>query len=190
MDKISNWLIRKTSGWKVLVLGVAFLLCVFFLLPHLEVIMDKVSHGAGSPDVHLYYTGPQLYSWMTEYTDYGRFEYIKTRLSYDLIWPITYVSFLSIAISFSHKFQLSCNVLRKSQRAYFNLLPLVAGFFDILENITISINMYFYPMHLWGLDWFSGFCTLFKWIFVVFAFAVFFRETFGSISIWIKLRRN
>ncbi|RYV03258.1 hypothetical protein SOPP22_05815 [Shewanella sp. OPT22] len=152
--------------------------------------MDRVSHGAGSPDVHFYYTSSQLYAWMSDYSDAGRLEYIKTRFSYDLFWPIIYVSFLSLAISFSHKFQLSCNVLLKSYRAYFNLLPIAAGSFDLLENITVSVNMYFYPEHLWGLDWISGFCTLFKWIFVALAFGVFFRESFGSLIIWFKLKRS
>ena len=190
MDKISNWLIRNTSGRKVLFLGGVFLCCVFFLLPHLGAIMDKASNGVGSPDVHFYYTSSQLYAWMADYTEDGRLEYIKTRFSYDLFWPVVYVSFLSLAISFSHKFQLRANMLIKSFRAKYNLLPIVAGMFDLLENITVSINMYFFPVRIWGLDWIAGFCTLLKWIFVFLAFGAFFRESYGSICVWRRLRRS
>ena len=190
MERISNWLIRYTSGKKVIFLGTIFLIYIFFLLPHLADIMSHVSQNQGSPDTHLFYTSSELYTLISQFSEEGRREYIQTRFSYDLFWPIVYVSFLSLAISFSHKYLLSCNVILKSYRVYFNLLPFVAGFFDFFENVTISLNMYFYPEHLWGIASISGYCTLFKWLFVGLAFAVFFRESIGSVLIWNKLHRR
>ena len=189
MEKISNWLIRNTTGKRLLLLTVAFFLCIFILLPYLKIIIDVASNGAGSPDLRLYYTNSGLYSLMSKYSVEGRLEYIKTRFTFDLIWSIIYVSFLTAVISFFHKYQLSSNAVLKNHRAYFNLIPLVAGFFDLLENITVSINMYFYPVHVMGFDWLAGICTFLKWVFVAFSFAIFIRESYGSILIWIRRRR-
>ncbi len=188
MEKISNWLIRKATSKRFLFFSVAFLLCIFVLLPHLKIIMDAASDGAGSPDLRLYYTSSELYSLMTKYSEAGRLEYIQTRFTFDLLWPVIYVSFLAVAISYFYKYQLSRNAVIKSRRAYFNLLPLVAGIFDFLENITVSVNMYYYPAHVTGFDRIAGICTFLKWLFVAFSIVIFIREAFCSAALKLKLR--
>ena len=189
METMSNWLIRNTSCKRLLFFGVAFLLCIFFLLPYLKTIIAVASDGAGSPDLRLYYTSSELYALMSKYSQAGRFDYIKTRFTIDLLWPIIYVSFLAVAISYFYKYQLSSNAILKSRRANLNLLPLAAGIFDLSENITVSINMYFYPMHVMGVDWIAGICTFLKWVFVSMSLLAFIREGYGTAMIRLKRRR-
>ena len=58
-----------------------------------------------SPDTSLFYTPTELYQMAEAYEAEGRQAYIHARWTFDLVFPLVYVAFLTAGISwFSKKF--------------------------------------------------------------------------------------
>jgi hypothetical protein len=92
----------------------------------------------------------------------GREAYIRTRFSFDLIWPIVYTFFLLTSISWlSQKTLSSASPLQS-----INLLPWLAFSFDLLENISTSLVMYRYPQITPLVDILAPILSAIKWVLV------------------------
>ncbi len=88
--------------------------------------------------------------------------YIKARFSFDLIWPLVYMIFLTTVISwlFQRVFRLD------SMWQLANLMPIGGMVFDYLENISTSVVMIRYPNPTAVVDIVAPIFTLTKWIFI------------------------
>ena len=82
-------------------------------------------------------------------------------LTVDIIYPIVYLFFFGLLISwlFQRGFA-STSPMRK-----FNIVPLGAWFFDLLENVIIVILLSIYPSQPTALAWILVLLSTVKWFF-------------------------
>jgi hypothetical protein len=79
----------------------------------------------------------------------------------DIVYPIVYLFFFGLLLSwlFQRGFA-STSPVRK-----YNIMPLGAWFFDLLENIVIVILLSIFPAQPAGLAWLLVLLTTVKWVF-------------------------
>jgi hypothetical protein len=131
------------------------------------------------------YTSDDLYQLAQEYGEAGRSAYIQARFSFDLIWPVVYMLFLTTAMSW-----LFARVFKPgSPWQLANLVPLFGMIFDYLENISTSLVMARYPDPTAVVDLLAPIFTLVKWLFVGGSFVLLLSGLIVGIWQWIS-RKN
>jgi hypothetical protein len=149
-----------------------------FVLPNQAEESLKVSGTTRSPDTTIFYTPDELFSIADEYGTAGRKAYIRTRWTFDLIYPLVYVVFLTTGISWFYKITQANENLWQ----VLNLLPVLGGIFDYLENISTSLVMAAFPKRVLFLALSAPGFTLLKWISIGGAFLIYFVLLFWAIG--------
>jgi hypothetical protein len=182
MGRISRGLLKISRGWLVLVTILVMVLFLVLVLPGQAEKSREETGSSRSPDTSLYYTPAQLYQIAQEYGQEGRQAYIKTRWTFDLIFPLVYTGFLAVGISWFYSRLPGWKATWGSS----NLLPLLGGLFDYLENGAASWVMAIYPTRLAGLAQLTVFFTAGKWALISLAFLAYFILGAGAFFAWIK----
>ena len=180
MKKLSDWLIQNSKTWIVLSFLIVLILFILLVLPGSTRIntADKISPDI--PDLSFWYSPDHLYSIAESYGINGRKEYVIMHAGFDLIWPVVYVGFL--ALSLSWVFGRVSKIFLK-----LNLIPVIAGIFDYLENILTSIVMLRYPEHSRGIDLLAPVTTMLKWILIYLSAACLFT---GLLVLFLRLYKQ
>ena len=169
LKNISNKLYQLSSGSVTLIALLIFALFVAFVLPNQAKRAEAVSGGAGSPDMSYVYSSADLYNMAEAYGADGRAAYVRARFTFDLIFPLTYLFFLTTSISWA----MSRAVPNpNSSWRLLNLFPVLGTLFDYLENISTSIVMLNYPQQTFLFDSLAPIFTLIKWFFVNGSFVI------------------
>ncbi|MBS3753644.1 MAG: hypothetical protein KGY46_09700 [Anaerolineales bacterium] len=182
LKRLSTWIVEFSKGWVALSALLGFLLFSIFVLPAQSARSEKETGGAGSPDTSLYYTPEKLYQLAGEYGPKGRKAYIRTRFTFDLIFPLVYAIFLTTAISWVYKKVFPS----ESFWMRINLTPLLGAGFDYLENISTSLVMFRYPSQTAGAAFLAPILTLVKWAFIGSSFLILGIGTAAALWGWIK----
>lgn len=141
LRNLSNKLQKSSKGWLALTAFVAFLLFTALVLPKQSAKADLKTGDVGSPDTTFFYSSKDLYGFAEAYGEEGRAVYVRARGTFDVIWPLVYTFFLLTAISW-----LSVWAFPPHSRWHLlNLMPVLAMFFDFLENGCTSMVMIRYP---------------------------------------------
>lgn len=159
--RFSNWLIRISSGRVTLIALGIFLLFTALVLPG-QSRQEPGGEGTGSPDLSFYYTGADLFRMAESYGEEGREAYVHQRFTFDLAWPLVYTFFLVTSISWLAQRGFESSTPWQAA----NLVPIFALLFDLLENLSTSLVMIYYPRLLTVLAGAAGFFTLVKWTLV------------------------
>jgi len=182
MDKLSNWIHHISTGWVALIGLVIFLLFTALGLPNQSQEAEVYSGEVGSPDISFYYSAEELYQFAEAYGPQGRSDYIRARLTFDVVWPIVYLIFLTTAIAWVTQ---KSGKIGKAWRGS-NLIPFFGLLFDYLENGAAAIVMARYPETTPVLPTLAGIFTTIKWIFVGGSFAIL--ALLLAMSIWKRFR--
>jgi hypothetical protein len=184
MKKLSKWLHKVSTGWVTLVTLVIFLVFMATVLSRQVEKTEETSGEAKSPDTAFFYSIGELYKMAEDYGDSGRIAYIRTRFSFDLLFPLVYTAFLSTSISWITKRVFS----QSSKWQFINLTPVFGMAFDYLENISTSLVMARYPTQTPVVDRLAPIFSLVKWIFVNGSFILLFLGILITIWRWVKGR--
>jgi hypothetical protein len=180
--KLSRWIYKSSNGWVVLATLLIMILFMIIVLPRQA--EKSQDYAEFSPDTSFFYLPQELITAADLYGSDGRQAYISQRWTFDLIFPLVYVGFLTSGISW---------FLKDKENGSFqvlNLLPIIAGGFDYLENIATTAVMAMYPTEFYiGAYLASGF-TLVKWILVYGSFGVYFITFFMYLAPLIKSMKN
>jgi hypothetical protein len=168
---------RVTNGWVALAALVIFVLFTALVLPRQATQAEVETGEAASPDTSLFYTPETLYELADDYGPEGRQAYIRTRFTFDLVWPIVYALFLTTAISWLYGRTFPAG----SPWGRANLVPLVGMALDYLENISTSLVMARYPDPTPVVVWLAPVFTLTKWFFVGGSFVVLVVVIIGAV---------
>ena len=184
MKRLSSWIRMISKGWVALTSLIIFVLFTALVLPQQASLAESGTGNKKSPDMSFMYTSDDLYQLAQAYGEGGRMSYIKARFSFDLIWPVVYMIFLTTAISwlFQRVFWMG------SIWQLANLVPLCGLIFDYLENIATSIVMIRYPNPTAVVDFIAPIFTLTKWLFVGGSFILLFLGFF--VGIWQLISRK
>ncbi len=180
--KLSAWLI-KVSNSRVMVLALLIMvLFMIFVLPGQAATAEENAGGSISPDTSFFYGPGDLLQAAKEYGAEGRQAYIQARWTFDLVFPLVYISFLVSGISWFY-----IHLGKPSERlGYTNLLPLIAGLFDYLENIGASLVMAIYPAQVSGLALTTSILSGVKWLLVGGSFLAYFALAGAVLFQWIR----
>ena len=182
MKRISDWLHKISASWVTPAGLVIFVLFTALVLPRQASQADPSTEAVGSPDLSFFYTPEDLYEMAEVYGADGRSDYIRARLTFDVIWPLVYTVFLATAISWVS--------IRSFDRNGFwqrtNLVPILGMALDYLENLSTSLVMFRYPVTTPVVDFLAPFFTATKWIFVSGSFVALLAGT--AKLIWDQVR--
>jgi hypothetical protein len=155
------------------------------VLPGQSTRAETYSEGVGSPDTSLLYSRDDLYDTAEAYGEEGRAAYVRSRFTFDVIWPLVYTLFLTTAVSwvFGRAFA------PHSRWILANLVPLLGALLDYLENVSTSVVMLRYPDQTAVLDTLAPAFTLAKWVFLTGSFALLLVGTVVGIWRWVRRRR-
>lgn len=130
-----------------------------------------------TPDLMLTYSATTLYQIAGQLGESGRADYIRTRFTFDVVWPLVYTFFLVTAISWLvRRGFCQTSIWQKA-----NLLPLAAALFDLLENVSTSLVMARYPAETAVIAELAGVFTLVKWLLVSASFVALATVAFRAV---------
>ena len=167
LNRISNFFYAVSAGWLTLTGLVVFILFMIFVLPQQAQKAEAYSGGT-SPDTSYIYSASDLYQMAESYGAEGRAAYIYARFTFDLVFPLAYLFFLTTSISWL----LARGLSENSRWRMLNLFPLAGAIFDYLENISTSLVLARYPSQTPVVDVLAPVFTAIKWVFVNGSFVV------------------
>jgi len=187
LKTLSAKLYQLSSGSITLLALVIFALVVAFVLPVQAQRAEAASGGVDSPDTSFFYTSEDLYNMAEAYGADGRATYVRARFTFDLIFPLSYLFFLAISISWVMKRAVSNP---DSHWRLLNLFPVFGVLFDYLENISTSIVMANYPQQTFLFDTLAPIFTLIKWFFVNGSFVILVPALMVAGWNWVRARNG
>ena len=151
-----------TSGWRVILLLIAYVVLAVYIMPLAAGILAFAANNSVLPlDVMFFYTPGQAFAMIEKYGEAGRALYTKIDLTVDILYPIIYTLFYGFLISWL--FQRAYRPESKMQK--WNVAPVCAWLFDLLENAGIITLLAVYPDEPTYLAWITMFFGLLKWAF-------------------------
>ena len=148
------------TGWRVIILLVADALMIGYVMPLAAGILAFAANNHVSPlDLMFFYTPAQAFAMLDKYGEAGRSIYLKIELTADILYPIVYTLFFSLLISwlFQRAFKPGHNLRR------WNVMPVGAWVFDLLENVGIVSMLAEYPSQPVLLAWATMIAGSLKW---------------------------
>lgn len=161
LQNISNRFYQWTKGWLVLIL---FVLDGFFsgyLLPLVQGMLQNGNSDIQPLDLMMFASPDKIFEMIGKYSEYGRPFYRNVELTVDIIYPIVYLFFFGLLLSWLLQRGFAPgHAMRK-----FNIMPLGMWFFDLLENLTIVTLLSIFPSLPMALGWLLFLFTAIKWLF-------------------------
>jgi hypothetical protein len=146
-----------------------FVAFIAYVLPNVSEATKLATGSERSPDTSFFYTADDVYEIAKEYGPKGRSYYIKSRLTFDVVWPIAYGLFLTAALS-----RLLSKVSNRLKwLVMLNLLPILGVALDYLENFATATAMYVYPKTIF-LAGLAPYFTVLKWLCLYASFGIVF----------------
>lgn len=183
-EQLSGWLRKISTGWVALAALVGFLLFTALVLPSQAARSEAETGDVGSPDMSLFYSPEELYQLAEAYGAEGREAYIRARFTFDMIWPVVYMVFLSVVISWVYGKAFEAD----SWWQRMNVVPVLGALFDYLENVSTSLVMWRYPERTGVVDLLAPVFTLVKWVFVGGSFGLLVVGVVVGIWRWVQRR--
>lgn len=159
---------RWATGRNVLILLVVFLLFEIVVLPVAGANIQSYSGGAGPLDLTFGLSPADTYARLTAYTARGRSAYLLIELTADVLFPIAYGLFftLALALVFQRGFPADSPMQKLS------LVPLLAVVFDYIENAGIVSMLLAYPQDLSAVAVITRLATMGKWLVTIASMAL------------------
>jgi hypothetical protein len=164
---------------------VIFILFTALVLPRQAATAETYTQDAGSLDTSFFYSPDDLYRVAGAYGENGRRLYVRTRFTFDAIWPFVYAVFLTTAISWLYRRAF----VPRSRWQLANLVPLLAAGYDYLENVSTSLVMLRYPARTPVVDLLAPVFTLTKWTLISVSFALLLTGVGVGIWRWLTSER-
>lgn len=157
-QKFHSW----TTGWRVIILLIADALMMGYIMPLAGGLLAFAANASVLPlDLMFFYTPDKAFAMIEKYGEAGRDLYLKIEMTADVIYPIIYTLFFGLLLSWL--FQRGFKSDSKMQK--YNVMPVGAWFFDLLENIGIVSMLSMYPSQPAVLAWLTMIFGSLKWLF-------------------------
>ncbi len=167
MNQLSNRLYLLLTTPVLAGAAALFLFFMLTVLPGMAVRTEEMTGSTASPDTSFLYTARDLYEMAEAYGAAGRAFYISTRFTFDIIWPLVYLLFLTAVITALFRPFDRGSPWRKA-----NLLPWGGVTFDFLENMGASVVMHRYPLPTPLIAELTPIFTFIKWLLIAASMAV------------------
>ena len=159
-QKFHSW----TTGWRVFILFLADALMMGYIMPVAGGILALAANNSVLPlDLMFFYSPDQAFAMIEKYGEAGRAIYWKIELTADIIYPLIYTLFYGLLLSWL--FQRAFRPDSSMQK--WNVMPVGAWFFDLLENVGIVTMLAMHPGRSAILAWITMIFGCLKWGFFV-----------------------
>lgn len=177
---VSENILQRSTGRVALAALLFFLVFLVVVLPRQASQSESYASQVGSPDQSFLYSPDELYAMAEAYGPGGRQAYIQARFTFDLVWPLIYLAFLSTSLGW-----LSSRLFEPSSRwRTLVMLPWLGCLFDYLENLAAAVVMARFPdLSPWPAA-FAPVFTFLKWSSIGMSFAALLSLLIG----WIRVR--
>lgn len=152
LSDLSNRLHDQAKGWLILVV-----IALFALLANLPLADPALL--SRSLDGRVGYTASEALSAVASYGDDGRVQMIWIHLA-DFMLVVVYTTMFSLSLSWL----LRRSFVPESRMQKLNLVPVLGGLFDVLENIWIITLLLLYPDQPTAVAWLAAIFTMGKYI--------------------------
>jgi hypothetical protein len=119
---------------------------------------EQYTEHAGSIGLSFFPVPDTLYEWAGEYGPEGRQAFIRSWLTYDFFWPLSFTALFLIFIGITLRYVHGPKAARLCALAIITLLM------DYLENILAITLMNQYPVRLEAVAWGLASANALKWI--------------------------
>jgi hypothetical protein len=167
LDEFSDRIIAMTSR-RTMLIALAGLMITGFLVngrPFGIAELIRITGGVGAPDMEIFCTPDQVYAFLAVMGEAGRAFYLTHIALLDMLVPFFYALFLSTAITWFLNRWLPAG----SRWHRLNVVPVIGGICDYLENFGIIAMILAWPAYLPDIASFTMAATLLKFAFSVFA---------------------
>ena len=185
LDEISTRIIRITSARTVLASFIGFVISFIIINSRpfgTEQLLD-ITGGVGLLDMELLYTPEQAYTHLAAMGEAGRAFDLTHIVPLDFVFPFMYTFFFAVTITWLlHK-------LLPAQSGWhrLNVIPLVGGIADYMENLGIITMIAAWPDQFPDIARFTMVAGLFKFTFIILAMVI----LIGALAGWgISLIQN
>jgi hypothetical protein len=162
LNKLSEKFHAWANGWRVIILLIADALMMGYVMPLAAGIMAFAANNSVLPlDLMFFYTPDKAFAMIEKYGEAGRAIYLKIELTADIVYPIIYTLFYALLISWL--FQRGFKPDSKMQK--WNVMPMGAWLFDLLENVGTVSMVSMYPSQSTVLAWITMLFGSLKWAF-------------------------
>jgi len=160
-----NWISGRfhawAKGWAVLAFLMLDAFFMGFIMPLVGRMMKSGTGSEAAIDLQFFTPPDKMFALVESYGRYGRAFYRGVELTVDILYPIIYTLAFSLLISWL--FQRGFQPESKIQK--WNVMPLGAWLFDLLENLGIVSMLSMWPGKPLLLAWLTTIFTMVKWIF-------------------------
>ena len=118
----------------------------------------QYTEHAGSIGLSFFPVPDTVYEWAQEYGPEGRRAFIKTWLTYDFFWPLSFTTLYLVFIGITMRY------VHGPKAARLCALAMVTLVMDYLENILAIIIMSRFPVRLEVVAWGLAGANALKWI--------------------------
>ncbi|MBL8090497.1 MAG: hypothetical protein KF758_17540 [Anaerolineales bacterium] len=161
LNNISEKFYKWANGWVVLILVALDMFFAGFVMPLMGGLM-KSGTGLEQPlDVMVFATPDKIFEMIERYGESTRIFYRNVELTADIAYPIIYTLAFGLLISWLFKRGFASN----SNMRKYNVAPVFAFVFDMLENLNIVTLLSIFPSKPVFLAWTLFVFTTIKWLF-------------------------
>jgi hypothetical protein len=173
-------------GWPAWLAAAAlFAVFVVAVLPAEAARTVDAAGTSETPDTSYWYSVRDLERRAEEYGPEGRAHYVRSRFTFDLVWPLVYGAFLQVSL------------LLASRRTVLGRLPTLliaapafAVLFDLIENTAASIVMARYPRPTPVVAHLAPVATAMKWNLLAVAFLLAAIGAVAGVGEVVRRRRR
>lgn len=160
LERVAARLAHGVRGWMALGAVVLFALFTALVLPAQAEIGAFYTVRHAAPDTSFWYSPEDLYAAAEAWGRDGRSAYVHARVTFDVIWPMVYGTFLLSALAWVW----ARGTASGSRWRGVALLPVVAVALDYAENICTATVMARYPARTPVLAELAPLFTAAKWL--------------------------
>ncbi len=160
LNKISSKFHAWAKGWPVLIMMALDAFFMVIVMPMIEALMKGGAGGPGPLDLQFFSPPAKMFAMIEAYGEYGRPFYRNIELTVDIIYPIIYTIAFGLLISWFFQRGFASN----SSMQKWNVMPVGAWLFDLLENLGIVTMLSTWPSQLTMIAWLTTIFTTVKWL--------------------------
>ena len=167
--RLSDLFRKYAKGWLVLVFLALDVLFMAVVMPGMSGLLGTAARtNLGPLDLKFFYTPEQVFTTLEAFGQPRRDAYKIVELTADIIYPVIYT--IAFGLLLTWLFKRAFKGDQAIQR--FNVLPIGAWLFDLLENLGIVAMLNTFPNIPAGLAWATAIFTITKWLFAVTSIAL------------------
>jgi hypothetical protein len=158
MQAFYSFLDRICTVPILIIAVIVFISFIAYVLPLQKAATAPYTQNAGSIGLSFFPAPDTLYEWAGEYGPEGRRAFIKTWLTYDFFWPLSFTTLYVVCIGITLRYAHGAKAARLCALAIITLAM------DCLENLLAIVIMSQYPTRLEMVAWGLAGANALKWI--------------------------